>query len=1345
LVARGATLATMAAALACAAPATAAVLVSNIDQTASGTETLNGRLVVHEFTTGAGAGGYTLTSVEVKFSAAPNSTVRVRLLQGDRDGSVHATLTNPAALAAGNLTFTAPSGTTLAASTTYALAIDSATSGTLSQANTDAIDSGGAPGWSIAISGDTSQDAGGNWISSAFEVLFRVNGDPVDQAAPTFVTAWADGTALTLLFDEPLGTATLANTAFAVKKRGADGTESTVDLGTTAPSVSGSAVVLTLASALASTDRRVTVAYTKPATGTGNRIVDAAGNEAESFAEYVADVLLSNMDQPTYFQSQELNGLTEAMTFLTGSHATGYALASVEVKFETAPNSSLRVRVFDTVPTGVQGTFRPGTTLIAKLAHPPSLAAGNLRFTAPAGTTLSANTRYAIVVDSATSGSINYTVSSEVDASGESRWNIRGRLRKQGGSWTPGSAFWQLRVSGTPKPVPLVSNIKQSKTQGISVGVSGASNIEAAVLFTTGPGEAGYTLAEVDAELASVSSSASPKVSIYTTSAGVPASSKHVLTTPDDVGNGVQTFTAPAGATLDANTTYAVVFQNTAASGTYQVWETTSDDEDAGAASDVWEIADASHSRDGASSTSTWTNPSTRAMRIAVRGRPEDRTPPTLASGLVNGTKLTLTFSDPLALPVLFDEHGVLVSPTNSAFTVKKAGAGGTETDVSLSTSTAPSVSEGKLVLTLATALASADRGFKVSYTQPGSGTANRIVNEAGLAAESFSDEAAARALVSNLREAQSTTDLSLSITTFDFGQSFTTGGSDAGYTLASVEVGFVQASDSTLRVRVVEGLDPAGTNVVATLTNPSSLGRDTNTFTAQAVTKLAAGTSYTLVLDTSRVGQVSSTDSDAEDAGVAPGWSIGNNRSVVSKGDPVWFFRPSSLRISVNGEPLTKPAVTDIQISSTPSHDENDDDTPETYGRGANIRVQVTFDKAVNVVTTDGTPRLKIDFSSEAWGEQWVPYETGTGTKVLTFAYEVVTPNRSTEGVAVLQNTLELNGGTIKDAADATIDASLAHTGLPHNTAHLVESSLEPDETAPSFASATVNGKALAVTFGEALDPASAPAGSAFEVTGGRTGTGTATLSEATATVELDAAVPAGETVTVSYTHPGTGNSPLRDGSGNEVATFSGGMVTNNARPPPPPPCPAGQHRHGGYGCHDQDEDHSPPPPVNEAPEIAEAIGDLTLRVGAEVEIDLSDAFRDPEGDDLEYAAESSDPGVAAVELDGAALTVRAGGAGEAKIAATAEDPDGARARQTFDVAVRWPETVWYLPPMSDPARQGFVRVINHSDAAGAATLTATDDAGVAYEALTLALGPRQARHFNSDDLELGNPDKGL
>ena len=164
-----------------------------------------------------------------------------------------------------------------------------------------------------------------------------------------------------------------------------------------------------------------------------------------------------------------------------------------------------------------------------------------------------------------------------------------------------------------------------------------------------------------------------------------------------------------------------------------------------------------------------------------------------------------------------------------------------------------------------------------------------------------------------------------------------------------------------------------------------------------------------------------------------------------------------------------------------------------------------------------------------------------------------------------------------------------------------------------------------------------------------------------------------------------------------------------------------------------------------NAAPEAVEAIGTLKLSAGGSSEVDLSARFTDPDGDELDFAAESSNPAVAAVSVDGETLTVRGLAPGTAEVTATATDPDGASATQSFTVTVTGVERVWHLPPASDPVLQGFVRVINHSDHAGHATVTATDDAGRTYEPLTLALDRRGAAHFNVHDLEMSNPAKGL
>ena len=93
------------------------------------------------------------------------------------------------------------------------------------------------------------------------------------------------GATLTLTFSEALGAAaSLANSAFTVKKTPQGGAEQTVSL-SGSPAISGGTVTLTLASAVLDTDTGVRVSYEKPASGANNRLIDVAGNEAASFRD----------------------------------------------------------------------------------------------------------------------------------------------------------------------------------------------------------------------------------------------------------------------------------------------------------------------------------------------------------------------------------------------------------------------------------------------------------------------------------------------------------------------------------------------------------------------------------------------------------------------------------------------------------------------------------------------------------------------------------------------------------------------------------------------------------------------------------------------------------------------------------------------------------------------------------------------------------------------------------------------------------------------------------------------------------------------------------------------------
>ena len=76
---------------------------------------------------------------------------------------------------------------------------------------------------------------------------------------------------------------------------------------------------------------------------------------------------------------------------------------------------------------------------------------------------------------------------------------------------------------------------------------------------------------------------------------------------------------------------------------------------------------------------------------------------------------------------------------------------------------------------------------------------------------------------------------------------------------------------------------------------------------------------------------------------------------------------------------------------------------------------------------------------------------------------------------------------------------------------------------------------------------------------------------------------------------------------------------------------------------------------------------------------------------------------------------------------------------------AATGPHRIPFFAAASDSRRQGFARIINHSDEAGTVRIDAFDDAGGQYGPLTLSIGAGESVHFTSSDLENGNPGKGL
>ena len=184
----------------------------------------------------------------------------------------------------------------------------------------------------------------------------------------------------------------------------------------------------------------------------------------------------------------------------------------------------------------------------------------------------------------------------------------------------------------TPTNV-LVSNLGQTAIGGGSainnVGLTAQS-------FSVPSGGGNYTLASIEMDLGgNISSTNIGSLTVVVWSAdtsGHPASSLYTLTNPASITTGTASFTAPAGATLEAGNTYVVV-------GDYNVaaqisWKSTNSDNEDATSMTGWTIADTGlwYSRTGTS----WTA-RPFALRLRVNGTAVGGTPPVSTDATLSG------------------------------------------------------------------------------------------------------------------------------------------------------------------------------------------------------------------------------------------------------------------------------------------------------------------------------------------------------------------------------------------------------------------------------------------------------------------------------------------------------------------------------------------------------------------------------------------------------------------------------------------------------------------------------------------------------------------------------------
>ena len=410
---------------------------------------------------------------------------------------------------------------------------------------------------------------------------------------------------------------------------------------------------------------------TAPGVTLSDAIGDLDGRPLMAFLGEPLEAMVQNLGQTNsgYASVGGDNARVLSQGFTTGSDGFGYRLQGVGVNIEGSggriPDDASSVSVAVHADSGGQ----PGDKLF-DLVSPTNYAAGHSFFEAPAGTYLDPSTGYVLVwtYNQGAWHRLRRTSSNGEDAgaltgaSAADAYYLGADLGSlavhSGGNALEFAVYTEVLDTEPIRPGEfviqsptraLVSNIGQTSE---SNGYEADTGIRYAPSFNTGPEAVTLDSVELDVETAPATTS-DVSVAIHRDASGDPGSKLYDLANPATIGTGVQKFTAPAAARLDADTTYYVVISSSGS--TIKMSFTNSDNEDAGGA-DGWTIDDDMHFNRGSWDTDR------SVIQIRVNGHFSRTVTPT-----------EVPFGWPLAPDALGDEGGqfrlLFLTSTESAAT----------------------------------------------------------------------------------------------------------------------------------------------------------------------------------------------------------------------------------------------------------------------------------------------------------------------------------------------------------------------------------------------------------------------------------------------------------------------------------------------------------------------------------------------------------------------------------------------------------------------------------------------------------------------------------------------------
>ena len=594
-----------------------------------------------------------------------------------------------------------------------------------------------------------------------------------------------------------------------------------------------------------------------------------------------------------------------AQAFTTGANVGGYTLTGVDFSFPQINDGALAGKLAAEIRSDSSGA--PGA-VVATLTKPGTIAVGTNSFT-HSGVALAANTTYWAVLDVTLvllpgANTIQNTASDAEDAGGADGWTIADdghyRTWNTSGAWTSFSQSRKMTIHGTA--VETVETETFVANTGQADGGTSFLGNDFHQAFTTGSNSFGYSLHSVDVEFSTIDSAFSSSAltaSIHAASGGSPGSSLGTLTNPASfpasTSDQTLTFTSSAGIDLEGSATYFLVIDMDAGQSSSRVRLTGSDAEDGGGLAG-WSIADGAGTRT-ASSTGAWT-PNVSSLKISLDGvsKPRPSRVSILGGGAVTeGVSASFTLR---AVPAPTADLPVSVTVA----TTGDFGYGTLPTSVTIPDS-------GTATLEIATTNDDVDEAHGSVTVTLVDGSDYDLATSLGTATVRVRDDDPA--LVKNTGQSSGLVQ-GLHV---DLAQGFDTGGNPSGYTLTSVDVAFNRSTEdfgSKLTVTVHKGANGAPGTVVGTLANPAFVNRQAGTysFTHPGVA-LEADTRYWVVLDATGLtegnSQVKFTQSNSEDAGAAPGWSINNDARIRAQGGGNWItlVGGSTLSMGVNGRLL--------------------------------------------------------------------------------------------------------------------------------------------------------------------------------------------------------------------------------------------------------------------------------------------------------------------------------------------------------------------------------------------------------------------------------------------------------